>query len=142
MSDADREARRRAAFTRVQGTTPLPISLADLALPEGRALEEDEFVVRTARDWGVSVKPLILTTRRLICPVDPSSKQVAHIPLGDIREVRLRKHWVAYASIVIDTALQRQASFPAHINGPVIRADIAAMADFARGGRSRTTGQP
>jgi hypothetical protein len=134
MAEAtEREARRRAAFARQQGTFPLPIAIDDLALPEGGRLDEDEFVVRTAKDWKVSVKPLILTTRRLICPFDPSSRRVATIPLPDIREVRLRKHWVAFATIVIDTSLQRQAAFPAHINGPLIKADIAAMADFAQG---------
>ncbi len=112
---------------------PLPIRIEDLAWPDGGRLEEDEFVVRMAKDWGVSVKPLILTTRRLICPYDSSGKRVATIPLRDIREVRLRKHWVGFATIVIDTSLQRQASFPAHINGPLMKADIAAMADFAQG---------
>ena len=133
MADAEREAHRRTAFARLQGTLPLPIAIDDLALPDGGRLDEDEFVVRTAKDWGVSIKPLILTTRRLICPYDPSSRRVATIPLSDIREVRLRKHWVAFATIVIDTSLQRQAAFPAHINGPLIKADIAAMADFAQG---------
>jgi hypothetical protein len=137
MADAtEREARRRAAFARQQGTFPLPIATDDLTLPDNGRLDEDEFVVRTAKDWGVSVKPLILTTRRLICPYDPSSRRVATIPLNDIREVRLRKHWVAFATIVIDTTLQRQAAFPAHINGPLIKADIAAMADFAQQGGS------
>jgi hypothetical protein len=133
VADAERESRRKAAFARMQGSFPLPIAPDDLALPDGARLDEDEFVVRTAKDWKVEVKPLILTTRRLICPYDPSSKRVASIPLSEIREVRLRKHWVAFATIVIDTALQRQASFPAHINGNLIKADIAAMADFVRG---------
>jgi Short C-terminal domain len=133
MADTpDRESHRRAAFGRLQRTFPLPITIDDLPLPDGDRLDDDEFVVRTAKDWRVSVKPLILTTRRLICPYDPSSRKIATIPLTDIREVRLRKHWVAFATIVIDTALQRQAAFPAHINGPLIKADIAAMADFAQ----------
>ncbi len=130
---SERESRRRAAFARVQGTFPLAIKIDDLPLPDGGRLDEDEFVVRTAKDWGASVKPLILTTRRLIAPYDPSSRRVATIPLIDIREVRLRKHWIAFASIVIDTTVQRQAAFPAYINGALIRADIAAMADFAQG---------
>ncbi len=132
MADADREARRRAAFARQQATLPLSITIDDVALPDGGRLDDDEFVVRTAKDWGVSVKPLILTTRRLICPYELSSKRVAIIPLSDIREVHLRKHWVAFATIVIDTSLQRQAAFPAYINGRLIRADIAAMVDYAR----------
>jgi len=138
MSEAGREARRREAFARQQGNVPLPIRIDDLALPEGDHLDEEEFVVRTAKDWKVSVKPLILTTRRLICPYDPSSRRVASIRLADIREVRLRKHWVGFATIVIDTSLQRQAAFPAHINGPLIKADIAAMADFAQGREARS----
>jgi hypothetical protein len=133
VADTGREARRQANFARLQAIVPLQITVDDLTLPDGDRLEEDEFVVRTAKDWGVNVKPLILTTRRLICRYDPAGPGVASIPLRDIREVRLRKHFVAFATVVIDTSVQRQVAIPAHINGNLIRADIATMADFARG---------
>ena len=110
----------------------MPISIDDLPLPDGGRLGEDEFVVRTAKDWGTSVKPLLLTTRRLICPSDFSGGNAAIIRLTDVRKVTLRKHAIGFSTIVIETADQGQASFPAHINGPLMKADITATADFAQ----------
>ena len=127
----EREARRRTEFARQRGNFPLPIAIDDLPLPDGGRLGEDEFVVRTAKDWGTSVKPLILTTQRLICPSDPGGR-AATIPLTEVRSVTLRKHAIGFSTIIIETADQGQASFPAHINGPLVKADIAAMVTFAR----------
>jgi hypothetical protein len=133
MADGlDREARRKAHFAQMQGTFPFRLLFDDIRLPGAATLDDDEFVVRTARDWGVTVKPLILTTRRLVCPSDLSGGRVATIPLTDIRRVTLRKHAIGFATIVIETTDEQQASFPAHINGALMRADIAAMADFAQ----------
>ncbi len=128
---SEREARRHTEFARQRGTFPLPIAIDDPPLPGGGRLGEDEFVVRTAKDWGTSVKPLILTTQRLICPSDPGGR-AAIIPLTDVRSVTLRKHAIGFATIIIETADERHASFPAHINGPLMRADIAAMVDVAQ----------
>jgi hypothetical protein len=127
----DREARRKAHFAQMQGTFPLPLVFDDIPLPGAGTLDDDEFAVRTAKDWGTSVKPLILTTQRLICPSDPGGR-AAIIPLTDIRSVTLRKHAIGFSTIIIETADERQASFPAHINGPLMRADIAAMVDVAQ----------
>src|SRR5438132_6459102 len=130
MAEAsEREARRQAHFAHTQATSPLPASITDIALPGGLQLDDDEFVVRTAKDWGVSVKPLFLTTRRLICTSDLSGRAVAAIGLADVQDVQLRKHWIGFATIVVNVADQPQASFPAHINGARIRADIQAMVD-------------
>ena len=132
MAEApDRETRRRTEFARQQETFPLPIAIDDLPFPDGGRLAEDEFVVRTAKDWGTSVKPLLLTTRRLVCPSDPGGR-AAIIPLTDVRSVTLRKHPIGFSTIVIETADQGQASFPAHINGPLMKAEIAATVDFAQ----------
>ena len=57
---------------------------------------------------------------------------MAAIRLSDIQDVQLRKHWIGFATIVVNVADQPQASFPAHINGARIRADIQAMVDAAR----------
>ena len=127
----DREARRQANFTQAQKTSPLPPSLADVPLPGGLQLGEDEFVVRTAKDWGVSIS-LVLTTQRLICPSDLTGRTQVSIPLSDVRDVQLRKHWVGFATIVVNRIDEPPASFPAHINGARIRADISAMTDAAK----------
>jgi len=127
----DREARRQANFAQAQRTSPLPPSLADVPLPGGLQLGEDEFVVRTAKDWGVSIS-LVLTTQRLICPSDLTGRTQVSIPLSDVRDVQLRKHWVGFATIVVNRIDEPPASFPAHINGARIRADISAMTDAAK----------
>jgi hypothetical protein len=133
MADrANREARRQANFAQAQQTSPLSPSPADLPLPGGLELGEDEFVVRTARDWGSSISSLVLTTSRLICPTDLTGRSQVSIPLTEVRDVQLRKHWVGFPTIVVDRVDQPQASFPAHINGARIRADIFAMVEWAR----------
>ena len=132
MADADREVRRRSAFARLQSSIPLSISMTDVELPGGARLDDDEFVVRTAKDWGLSIKPLILTTRRLFCPSDLTGRSSVALRLSDVRGVTLRKHWGGFSTIVVETVDQRQASFATHINGPLVRSDIAAMVEFAR----------
>ena len=96
------------------------------AMPRGIELEEGESILRTAQDWGVTTAPLVLTNRRLISPADTVGHDVAVIPLDDIREVRLRKPFIGFQTVVIERKTQPPASFAAHINGERIRADIAA----------------
>src|SRR5438105_10121636 len=133
MADrSDREARRQATFAAAQQTSALPPSVADLRLAGGLELGEDEFVVRTAKDWGSSISSLVLTTTRLICPTDLTGRTEVSIPLTDVRDVQLRKHWVGFATIVVNWTDQPPASFPAHINGARMRADISAMVDAAQ----------
>ena|SRR2546428_12875610 len=133
MADrTDREVRRQANFAAAQQTSALPPSVADLPLSGGLELSEDEFVVRTAKDWGSSISSLVLTTRRLICPTDLTGRSQVAIPLTEVRDVQLRKHWVGFPTIVIERVDQPTASFPAHINGARIRADISAMVESAR----------
>ena len=110
-------------------------------MPGGGRLDEDEFVVRTAKDWHVSIKPLLLTTRRFVCPRDPSGREVATVLLTDVQEVRIRKHWIGYATLVIEASGDRKAFFPAHSNGALMRADIATMVAFAGGRETRTPPQ-
>jgi hypothetical protein len=126
-----RASRRQDHFARMQGTFPLPIMIDDLALPNGGRLDEDEFVVRVGKDWSASVKPLILTSKRLVCPRDPSGREVALVPLGEVREVSIRKHWVGSPTIVVEAAGSR-AFFPIYVNAARIRAEIAAMVAAAK----------
>lgn len=133
MTDrADRDARRQANFGQAQRTSPLPPSIADLPLPGGFHLAEDEFVVRTAKDWGVSGTSLVLTTQRLICPSDRTGRVLLSIPLTEVQDVQLRKHLIGFSSIIVNRGDEPPAAFPAHINGPKIRAEIATMAEAAR----------
>ena len=132
----DREAKRQANFAQAQKTSPLLPSIADVPLPGGLELGEDEIVVRTAKDWGVSIS-LVLTTRRLICPTDLTGRTEVSIPLTDVRDVQLRKHWVGFATIVVNWTDQPPASFPAHINGARMRVSIAGCAHVYRNNLKR-----
>jgi hypothetical protein len=127
-----RESRRAEAFARVLAAFPLAISMTDLELPDGARLDEDEFVVRTSKDWGVSIKSLVLTTRRLFCPSDLTGRSTLSLRLTDVLSVTLSKHWVGFNTIVLQTRDHRQASFAAYINGPLVRSDIAAAVDYAQ----------
>jgi hypothetical protein len=133
MADSEREARRTAAFARLQSSFPLSISMTDVELPGGARLDDDEFVVRSSKDWGLSIKPLILTTKRLFCPSDLTGRSSVALRLSDVRSVTLRKHWIGFSTIVLENVDRRQASFASHINGPLVRSDIAAMVDAAHG---------
>jgi hypothetical protein len=133
MTDAaDREARRNAAFARLQPSFPLSISMTDVELPGGARLDDDEFVVRTSKDWGLSIKPLILTTKRLVCPSDLTGRSAVSLWLTDVRSVKLSKHWIGFSTIVVETGDQRPVSFATHINGSLVRSDIAATIDYVQ----------
>jgi hypothetical protein len=134
-----REGRRAEAFARLQPAFPLKISMTDVELPDGSRLDEEEFLVRTAKDWDLSTKSLVLTTRRLFSPSDLTGRTTLSIPLTEVVNVTLRKHLIGFSTIVVDLSDGRQASFPAHINGKLVRAEIGAAADYAK--RSAGTGR-
>jgi hypothetical protein len=127
-----REARRADAFARLQPAYPLKMSMTDAELPDGTRLDDDEFLVRTAKDWGLSLKSLALTTRRLFCPSDLTGRTTLSLPLSDVLNVALHKHLIGFATIVVDIRDGRQASFPVHINGQLVRSDIAAAVNYAK----------
>jgi hypothetical protein len=90
-------------------------------------------VLKTAKDWGVSTKSLVLTTRRLFCPSDLTGRSTVSLRLTDVLEVTLQKHAIGFSTIIVDTRDQPQAaSFPAHINGKLIKSDISAAVNNAK----------
>lgn len=127
-----REARRAEAFARLQPVFPLKISLTDAELPDGARLDEDEFLVRTAKDWGLSSKSLVLTTRRLFSPTDLTGRTAVGLRLSDLANVTLRKHLIGFSTIIVETRDGGKVSFPAHINGQLVRSDIVAAADYTQ----------
>jgi len=98
-----REGRRAEAFARLQPAFPLKITITDAELPDGARLDEDEFLVRTAKDWDLSIKSLALTTRRLFSPSDPTGRRMVSLPLTDVVNVTLRKHPIGFSTILVDT---------------------------------------
>jgi hypothetical protein len=127
-----REARRADAFAHLQPAFPLKMSMTDAVLPDRARLDDDEFLVRTAKDWGLSVKSLVLTTRRLFCPSDLTGRTTLSLPLTDVLSVTLHKHMIGFSTVVVDIRDGRQASFPAHINGQLVSAEIAAAVEYAK----------
>ena len=101
-------------------------------LPDGSRLEDGEVVVKTAKDWGLSIKSLVLTNRRLFCPADLSGRSTLSLTLTDVLGVTLSKHMVGFSTIVVDTRDRPQASFAAHINGQLVRSDIVAAVASAK----------
>ncbi|HKV30841.1 MAG TPA: hypothetical protein VJT14_07485 [Candidatus Dormibacteraeota bacterium] len=143
-NDSIREARRADAFARLQAAFPLKLSIIEAELPNGARLDDDEFLVRTAKDWGLSLKSLVLTTRRLFCPSDLTGRTTLSLPLTDVLSVTLHKHLIGFSTVVVDIRDGRQASFPAHINGQLVSADIGAAVDYAKrsAGLKPSTAEP
>ena len=101
-------------------------------LPDGSRLEDGEVVVKTAKDWGLSTKSLVLTNRRLFCPADLSGRSTVSLALTDVLGVTLSKHMIGFSTIVVDSRDRPQASFAVHINGQLVRSDISAAVDRAK----------
>jgi hypothetical protein len=101
-------------------------------LPDGSRLEDGEVVVKTAKDWGLSIKSLVLTNRRLFCPADLSGGSTVSLALTDVLGVTLSKHMVGFSTIVVESRDRPQASFAVHINGQLVRSDIAAAVARAK----------
>lgn len=107
--------------------------MAEVVLPAGFQLQDDEVIVHSGKDWGSSLTPLVLTNRRLFCRIDPSGGPVVAIPLSEVHDVRLRKPFLGFTTVIVEWGDQQRASFPAHINAARIRADInAAIAAVPR----------
>ena len=104
----------------------------NVQLPDGSQLEEGEVVVKTAKDWGLTVKSLVLTNRRLFCSADLTGRSTVTLPLTDVLSVELKKHWIGFSTIVVETKNRRPASFGVHINGQLVGSDIAAAVDLAK----------
>ena len=101
-------------------------------LPDGSRLEDGEVVVKTAKDWGLSIKSLVLTNRRLFCPADLSGRSTMSLALTDVLGVTLSKHMVGFSTIVVEIRDRPQASFAVHINGQLVRSDIIAAVASAK----------
>jgi hypothetical protein len=101
-------------------------------LPDGSRLEDGEVVVKTAKDWGLSIKSLVLTNRRLFCPADLSGRSTVSLALTDVLGVTLSKHMVGFSTIVVETRDRPPASFAVHINGQLVRSDIVAAVASAK----------
>jgi hypothetical protein len=123
------EETRAALHARLQAESPLPLRLEETPLPGGYTFFEDEFLVRSAKDWGMSSQPVFLTTRRLIFS---GAQGATVIRLADIISVTYKKSFVGYAKVVIEVAGGGHIDLPAYTNGEEARRDIAAMIDFAR----------
>jgi hypothetical protein len=98
-------------------------------LPGGYTFFEDEFLARSAKDWGMSSQPVMLTTQRLIFS---AAQGATVIRLADIMSVTYKKSFIGFASVVVEVAGGGRIILPAYVNGEQVRRDIAAMIEFAR----------
>jgi hypothetical protein len=126
-----RAANRSALFARLKAESPLPIRLEEAPLPGGFVLAPDEFLIGTAKDWGLGGLKLALTTQRLICPSDPAAKVGVSVSLAEILEVTYRKSFVGYSMLAVATSTGERYQFPAHANGKRLRDAIQSMVRFA-----------
>jgi hypothetical protein len=120
---------RTDLYARLQAESPVSIRFEAVPLPGGYSLLEDEFLARSAKDWGMSSQPVMLTTQRLIFS---AAQGASVIRLADITNVTYKKSFVGFASVVVDVAGGGHIILPAHINGEQVTRDIAAMVEFAR----------
>jgi hypothetical protein len=106
---------------------------SSVELPDGSRLEDGEVVLKTAKDWGLSTKSLVLTNRRLFCSSDLTGRTTLSLRLTDVLGVTLQKHAIGFSTILVDTRDRPQAAaFPVHINGKLVRSDIGAAVDNAK----------
>jgi len=134
----EREAARSTRYETMRSLWPLPVHLEDLPLPGGFALSEDEFLIGTAKEWGISAQNLALTTQRLICPTDPSDARQESVPLTEIRDITFRKHLLGFRTLAVETARGDRYLFPAHAGGQKVKDAILAMVAFAGSGPTRS----
>jgi Short C-terminal domain len=134
----EREAARSARYEVMRSLWPLPVHIEDLPLPGGFTLTEDEFLIGTAKEWGLSAQNLALTTERLICPTDPSDVRQESVPLAVIRDITFRKHLLGFRTLAVETARGDRYLFPAHAGGQRVKDAILAMVAFAGGGPTRS----
>lgn len=137
----EREAARSARYETMRSQWPVPVHIEDLPLPSGFTLADNEFLVGTAKEWGISVQNLALTTERLICPSDPSDTRQESVPLHEIRGITFRKQFLGFRTLTLERANGDRYMFPAHAGGQKVKDAILAMAAFAGGGPSPVAGE-
>ncbi len=135
--ESDYDARNRARqihLASLQATCPLPLEPLIRPLPGGLQLFHDEFLVRVAKDWGLSSQRLTVTTHRLIYTRGRQNKAVESMYLQDVRDVKYVKPYIGFGKLGIENAagLSSLEGLPAVPNAAKLRNDIMAMVHFAR----------
>jgi hypothetical protein len=135
--ESDFDARNRARQTHLasmQATCPLPLEPLIKPLPGGIQLFPDEFLVTTAKDWGLSSQRLTITTHRLIYTRGRANKGVESMYLQDVRDIKYVKPLIGFGKLGIENAagVSSIEGLPAVSNGAKMRNDIMAMVHFAR----------
>jgi hypothetical protein len=135
--ESDFDARNRARqihFASIQATCPLPLEPLIRPLPGGLKLFPDEFLVRVAKDWGLSSQRLTITTHRLIYTRGRATKAVESMYLQDVRDVKYIKPMFGFGKLGIENAagVSSLEGLPGVANAAKLRDDIMAMVHFAR----------
>jgi len=129
-----RNTARQGLFAAVQASCPLPLEPSIRPLPGGIHLFPDEFLVRVAKDYGLSSQRLTITTHRLIYTRGRMSKAAESMYLQDVRDVKYIKPAFGLGKIGIEHAAGASSleGLPAVMNAAKLRNDIMAMVHFAR----------
>jgi hypothetical protein len=135
--------KRDAAFAQAQRDCPLPISRESVGLPGGLSLFEDEFLVTTGKDWGLSSQRLSLTTHRIIYSRGRLGKSQESCYLVDVRDVKFHKPMVGLGMLTIETAAGGSIEgLPAMSNGAQFRDQLLSLVHFARQRAAQGAAQP
>lgn len=130
---AQKQQLRADAYSEAQKTCPIPIDPKPQPLPGGLSVFNDEFVLATARDWGLSSQRLILTTHRLIHSHGRLTEDQQVVYLTDIRDVAFKKPLMGYGTLTIETAGEHSLEgLPTVKNGQAMRDKLLALVHWAR----------
>lgn len=133
-----RAAIRRAAFGEAQQTCPLPITMDEIDLPAGLTLFDDEFVVSVAKDWGITTKKLILTTKRIIHAKGTYIKDQESVALTDISDINFHKSILFPGEITIETSGGHSITgLPFAKKSKDLRNQLMALVDWAKSRANR-----
>jgi hypothetical protein len=128
-----RAAIRQAAFETQKQSCPLPIQFEVIDLPAGLALFDDEFIVSVAKDWGLTTKKLILTTRRIIHAKGTFIKDQESVALTDISDINFHKGIIFPGEITIETSGGHSITgLPFAKKSKDLRNQLMALVDWAK----------
>jgi hypothetical protein len=126
-------AARKQAFELLSKTAPMPLQEDKIDLPGGLELFNDEFVVTIGKDWGITTKKMILTTKRLIHVHGLLTKDQEVVDLVNVQDVEFTKSLLFPGQLEIETSGGHSITGLPHVkNGKAFRNQILALVNWAK----------
>jgi hypothetical protein len=124
---------RKQAFALLSKTCPMPLQEEHIDLPGGLELFNEEFVVTIGRDWGITTKKMILTTKRLIHVHGLLTKDQEVVDLVNVQDVEFTKSLLFPGQIEIETSGGHSITGLPHVkHGKEFRNQILALVNWAK----------